>query len=134
MPKTTRGRGSCTTKGTTHVPARESQESGIHTRSRGSIVAGQKQKITNPGVETSWSKRGCAISQDTEARNEGPTMPLTQADVPQIVEAVLNNLSAPHETTQDDDSHTEDYLGKPVVSLCVFHTRLQRVSGKVTSA
>ena len=51
-------------------------------------------------------------------------MPLTQTNIPQIVEAVLNNLSAPHETIHDDDSHTEDNLGKLVASLCAFHTSL----------
>ena len=81
----------------------------------------------NPGEGALRSKREHAISQDTEARNETPTTPLTLADIPQIIEAVLNNLSAPHETTHDDDSHTEDNLGKPVASLGVF-------SSKVTSA
>ena len=122
-----------TTRGTTRV-ARGSQESRIQTRSQGSTVAGQKLRNTSPGEGALQSKRGRGISQDTEAGNEAPTTPLTQADIPQIVEAVLNNLPAPRETTYDDDSHTEEKLGKLVASLRVFHTSLQRVSSKVTSA
>ena len=133
MPRTTKGRGYRITKDTTRV-ARGSQESRVQTRSQGSTVAGQKRRSTNPGEGASRSKRGRGVSQDTEAGNEAPTTPLTQADIPQIIEAVLNNLPAPHETTYDDDSHTEDNLGKPVASLRVFHTSLRRVSSKVTSA
>ena len=126
MPRTTRGRGYRTTKSTTRV-TRGSQELRVQTRSQGSTVAGQKRRITNPGEGASQSERGHAILQDTEAGNEAPTTPLTLANIPQIVEAVLNNLLALHETTHDDDSHTEENLGKPVASLGVF-------SSKVTSA
>ena len=116
MPRTTKGIGYCTTKGTTQNASR-SQESRIQTRSLGLTVAGQKRRITNPGEGASWSKRGHAVSQDTKARNEAPTMLLTQADIPQIVEAVLNNLLALHETTHDNDSHTENNLDLCHVSL-----------------
>ena len=133
MPRTTRGRGSRTAKSATRVSASGSQASRVQTRSQGSTVAGQKRRNVNPRG-ASRPKRGRAIPQDTETENDAPTTPLTQADIPQIVEAVLNNLSAPHETTHDDDSHTQDNLGKPVTSLCVFHTSLQRVGSKVTGA
>ena len=134
MPRTTRGRGGRTTKGSTRVVASGSQESRVQTTSQGPTVAGQKRKNTNPGEGASRPKQGRAVSQDTETENDTQTMPLTQADIPQIIEAVLNNLSAPHETTHDDDSHTQDNLGKPVTSLYVFHTSLRGVSNKVTSA
>ena len=134
MPRTTRGRGSRTTKSATRVLASGSQASRVQTRSRGSTVAGQKRKSANPEEGASRSKQGRAIPQDTETENDAPTTPLTQADIPQIVEAVLNNLLAPHETTHDNESHTQDNLGKPVTSLCVFHISLQRVGSKVTGA
>ena len=61
-----------------------------------------------------------AILQDTETKNNAPTTPLTQANIPPIAEAILNNLSAPHETTHDDDSHTQDNLGKSVIVYVYF--------------
>ena len=94
-------------------------------------VAGQKRRNTNPGEGASQPKQGHVASQETE--NDALTTALIQTDIPQIVEAVLNNLSAPQDTTHDDDSHPQDNLGKPVTSLCVLHTNLQRVSSKVRS-
>ena len=138
MPRTTRGRGSRTSKGTTHVAL------GVQTRSQGSTVTGQKRGNTNPGEGPSQPKRGRgntnpgegpsrpkrgrAASQDTQPENDVSTAPLTQANIPQIVEAVLNNLSALHETTDADDSHkttdaddshTQENLGKRVTNLCI---------------
>ena len=71
---------------------------------------------TNPVEGALWPKLGRAILQDTKTKNDAPTMPLTQANIPQIVEAVLNILSAPQETTHDDDLHTQENLGKPVTT------------------
>ena len=118
MPRMTRGRGSRTSKGTTCVAL------GVQTRSQGSTVTGQKRGNTNPGKGPSRPKQGCAASQDTQPENDASTVPLTQANIPQIVEAVLNNL---HETTDADDSHIQENLGK---QACVFKPVFQGLAAR----
>ena len=48
---------------------------------------------------------------DSETKTEADDTPLTRADIPKIVDAVLNNLSTDGASSRDD-SHDNPHLGE----------------------